>query len=130
MTTGEMMFLKKQLRKVLLRLAMMVAAIGGAPMRPEEIEDLLKAGGQATTEVCDLEAGQDSHECYPRLHEANRHERDLHAESGQRQQHRLYYLRCSGISGTCCLFRNSQQLDLAKPAKYNGWLPAMTQMYH
>src|ERR1022692_3433831 len=47
MTTGGMMFRNHRLRKVLLCLGLEVAALMGAPMRPDEIEDLLRNSRQA-----------------------------------------------------------------------------------
>ncbi|HMC59643.1 MAG TPA: hypothetical protein VKJ01_10660 [Candidatus Solibacter sp.] len=47
MTTGGMMFKNRQLRKVLLCLGLEVAALMGAPIRPDEIEDLLRNAQQA-----------------------------------------------------------------------------------
>jgi len=44
------MFRNRHLRKVLLCLGLEMAALMGAPLRPEEIEDLLRNAQQATIE--------------------------------------------------------------------------------
>ncbi len=45
------MFRKRQLRKLLLCLWLQSAALMGAPMRPDEIEDLLRNAQQARIEL-------------------------------------------------------------------------------
>jgi hypothetical protein len=60
MTTGGRMFRNRQLRKVLLCLWLQVAALTGAPMRPDEIEDLLRNAQQAQIALSIREDRKDS----------------------------------------------------------------------
>jgi hypothetical protein len=54
------MFKNRQLRKVLLCLGLEVAALMGAPIRPDEIEDLLRNAQQAGIEFRIREDREDS----------------------------------------------------------------------
>jgi hypothetical protein len=60
MTTGGRMYRNRQLRKVLLCLWLQAAAFMGAPMRPDEIEDLLRHAQQARIELSIREDRKDS----------------------------------------------------------------------
>lgn len=54
------MFRDHQLRKVLLRVGLEVAALMGAPVRPDEIEDLLRNSQQARIHFSVCEDREDS----------------------------------------------------------------------
>ena len=54
------MLRNQELRKVLLCLGLEIAALMGAPMRPDEIEDLLRIGQQAKIEWSSREDRKES----------------------------------------------------------------------
>ena len=65
MTPGGVMSANKQLRKILLCLGMEAAALLGAPIRPDEVEDLLRSAQRAKVESTIRQEQEDSDDPVP-----------------------------------------------------------------